>query len=252
MSSLIQRVTSSGTVERYGASDKLERATTGHIEERARYAADLLLASLTETPHTPIIDGVRYEVVVSNRYNGNGVEEGAEDVTDTVDEARLALAEFVTARVAGTDPVELRRYKTEYKKIYKALAPNSRGERGYSSSFEEAFVESARGRGIDLPSPEVGRRIILSAPRSLLALPLKGHNYGYLADDRQVSDAVTEDGRIVKTISYNKYSFKPTYHYLEKHPSSLRTDRIGTAPGSTIVSQIEDRVVYLRTQSSKA
>lgn len=252
MSSLIHNTRSDGTVERYGASDKLERATTGHIEERARYAADLLIATLTETPYTPTIDGVRYEIEVSNRYSGNGVEEGDESVTDTVDEARLALAEFVTARVAGTEPVSLRRYKTRYKQILKALVPHSRGERAYSSSFDEAFVEDARGRGVDVPSPEVGRRIILDAPRSLLALPLRGHNYDYLANDRQVSDAVTEDGRIVKTVSYNRYHFKPTYHYLETKPSRLSSDRRGTAPGSTIVSRIEDRVVDLRTQGSRA
>ncbi len=253
MNDIVRRQTSSGQIEVYDASQKLTDETTANFEERGRFAADLLIATLTETPYTPVIDGVRYEVPVANRYMGVGVEEGEEqEVTDTVDEARVALAEFLAAKVPGSRSIRLRRYKTKYQKIYDDLSASGRAERPYQSAFDEAFVESARRKQVDLSSPQVGKLIIARAPHVLYALPLEERDGRYTASNRQRHDAITEAGRLITVISYQEYSGRPIKHYLSQVSRNLSTERRGRAPGSTISHKIEERVVDLRTRHTKA
>lgn len=253
MNEIVQRPNANGQIEAYCASEKLTDSITANFAERGRLAARLLVVTLTETPYTPTIGRVQYEVPVTNRYSGEGVEEGEElSVTDTVDEARIALAEFVSAPVPDADRLRLRRYKTRYTKMLDELTPSWRTDALYKNTFNESFVQSARSRGVNIPSPRVGELIIKGAPTTLQALSLEGHASGYLASRTQKHDAVTRDGRIVTVYTREKYSTNTIEHFLATNVELLNSDRGGRAPGSTIAHKIEERVVNLRSRSSKA
>lgn len=253
MNDIVRRQASGGQIEVYNATERLTSGVEFYIGERGVFAADLLLASLTETPYTPTVDGVRYEVPVSNRYIGFGVEEGEESqVPDTVDEARIALAEFLAADVPGTKRLGLRAYKTRYGRLLDELTPTRRSERLYRPVFDEAFVEAARERGIDIPSPRVGELIILGAPKRLLALTLESRSTRALAPREQKLDAITEDGREIVVFSFKRHTSAVTREYLGQNVRRLETTRGGRAPGSTIARQIEDRVIRLRTRDTRA
>lgn len=252
MNEIVQSQTTGGQMEVYGATRKLNESITANYEERGRYAANLLVASLTETPHTPVIDGVRYEITVSNKYIGVGVEEGEEnDVPDTVDEARIALHEFLAAKTPGASRLNLRTYRTNYGSLWSELKPSRRDNEAYKHAFDEAFVESARAVNVPLASPKAGELVIASAPKKLYALPLSGHSSTY-SSGQERHDAITEDGRLITVFSSKKYYNSPVRHWLAGNVRTLSQNRRGRAPGSTIARQIEDRVISLRSRSTKA
>jgi len=252
MNEIVQSQIIGGQVEVYGATRKLSESITANFEERGRYAADLLVASLTETPHAPIIDGIRYEVPVSNRYTGVGVAEGEEDlVSDTVDEARTALHEFLDANAPSASKLGLKSYKTAYRLLWAQLKPSRWDDHAYKEAFNEAFVESARSANTPLVSPDAGELIIARAPKKLHALPLSGHTDSYRSG-QQRHDAITADGRLITVYSSKRHYNSPVRHWLAGDVTALRQNRRGRAPGSTIASQLEDRVIDLRSRSTKA
>lgn len=253
MNDIVRRQSGDGPMEVYDATGRLTSGVEFNIGERGAFAADLLLASLTETPYTPTIDGIRYEVPVTNCYMGEGAIEGGEASTpDTVDEARIALAEFLAADVPGTKRLGLRAYKTRYGRLLDELTPTRRSERLYRPVFDEAFVEASRRAGIDIPSPRVGELIILGAPKRLLALTLESRSIAALSAREQKLKAITEAGRQIAVFSFQRLSNSPEKQYLAQNVRSLDFNRGGHAPGSTIARQIEDRVIKLRTRSTRA
>lgn len=253
MNDIVRRQTSGGQIEVYNASQKLTEQTERNLEERGTLASQLLVASLTESPYTPVIGGVRYGLEVSNRYVGQGAGDEADGgVPDTVDEARIALAEFISAKVPGARRLHLPSYSTQYSYIWRCLKPGLRATSQYKDAFEEAFVESSRRSGVEIPSPEVGKKIIKGAPRKIRALAFSDHRAGYSYEGvGQRHDAVTEAGHIVTV--YSRRSFMQPYvsRFFTANVHSLGS-RGGRAPGSTIPRRIEKRVIDLRTRHTKA
>ena len=146
---LQHRTNGEGVMERFGASTKITDALTGNYTDRGQKVAGLLLATLTETPYTPVVNGQEFGVEVSNIYQGYGSETGGE-VPDTVEEATAVLAEFMSADIPGADKLKLETYKTGYKKILGGLVPKRWDTDVLRRAFEQGFVESSRQRGVQV------------------------------------------------------------------------------------------------------
>lgn len=233
-----------GGIEVYGASTKINEEILSNYATRGEDAARLVIATLTESPYTPTIDGTRFEVEVSNVYRGGG--EDMPDGPDTVVEARDALSEFLNAEVPGAKRLRLLALKTDYGKILKDLSPERKANSSQRGAFNEALVERVRRYNVAVSSPEQALMIVAGAPKWLELLKLTDDTPSY--SGRTVSnEAVTADGRMVTTHSIRKSSLSTPWDVL---PTNVRT-RGGKAPGSGIVSTIERRVLDLRTKHTR-
>lgn len=238
-----------GTIERFGATTKLTDALATNYTDRGRKAASLLMATLTETPYMPEVDGQDFSVEVSNVYRGFG-DESEVNSPDTVEEAAAALAEFVTADVPGADRIKLETYKTGYGKILSSLLPGRRDPSGLRAAFDEGFVESSRRSGIELKGPTQGLKIIRRAPEKLEGLRLSSHNLGGLSSRTQTHEMVTIAGRVVTIWSSEGYGLNSKIsYYMSTDTNNIRL-RGGRAPRPTEIHDIGRRAVSLRTNSS--
>lgn len=235
-----------GSIERFGATTKINDELLANFTDRGRMAAALVLVTLTETPYTPVIDGRQFAVEVSNRYVGAGDDEA--DTPDTVDEAREALAEFLAADVPGSKRHKLAVYKTNYNTLLDEVLPERKTPASQKAAFDEALVESARSRDIQVTSPRQALEIVRRAPKRVALLRLTTYEPEYYFSVAS-NDAVTEHGHIITTNTSKRSSLSGTMynHYL---PTSIQK-RGGRAPGSRIVSDIEQRVIGLRTSQTK-
>lgn len=237
-----------GRIERFGASQKINDELISNFQSRGRQAAGLLIATLTETPFAPELDGQAFSVEVSNRYRGAGAGEGEGE--DTVVQAAEALAEFTTAKVPGAKKVSLDTFKTNYDDIFDDLAPNRRTPSDQKQAFQQAFVAGANGRGVPITSYGQGVEIISAAPKKVGGLLLSSRDrYGLSDYGVQTHDFVTEHGRMLNVVSDRRHGLLGVYYdwYLPKDVSR----RGGRAPGSTIVSEISNRVIHLATRSTR-
>ncbi len=234
-----------GLPELYGASAKIDDAMVRNFEQRGAEAASLVIATLTETPYQPEIGGTVYGIEVSNVFRGYGDDTAA--TTDTVDEARTALDEFLSAKVPGSKRVELEAYPTKYKGLLKGLAPDRRTPGTHRDAFEQTMVDTLRQREVPVPDPSTAFEIVLRAPRWIHLLRLDGRLPRYIDDIRRV-DGVTEEGHIVNVEVVKRIGFGISYSY--DLPKKV-AHRGGRAPRSTIVHDIEERVVDLRTRKTK-
>lgn len=235
-----------GSIEVYGATQKINDTLTENFAKRGRMAGELVLATLTETPYHPAIDGIGFGIEVSNVYEGYGDDEAA--TKDTVDEARDALAEFLTADVPGSRRVGLESYPTRYLSLLRDVAPTRRTPKVHTAAFEEALVETSRSKGIQVAGPGQAIEIIRRAPKYIELLRLTG-NVPRHFDEPLLVDAVTLQGRIVNTRVVKRLSIFKDYYQVGM-PEDIKS-RGGRAPGSTIARRIEDRVVDLRTRRTK-
>lgn len=235
-----------GSIERFGASTKINDELLANFTDRGRMAAALVLVTLTETPYTPVIDGRQFEVEVSNRFHGYGDDSVA--TPDTVDEAREALAEFMAADVPGSKRVGLETYKTRYTDLLDDVLPGRKTPKAQRYAFDEALVETARKREVQVASPHQALEIITRAPKriSVLRLTTDIPRYG---GETSSNEAVTEDGRMVRVVTYKRNTLGG-WSYEKYLPTAIR-NRGGSAPGSRIVSDIERRVLDLRTGQTK-
>lgn len=235
-----------GSIERFGATTKIGDALYANFTDRGCMVATLVLATLTETPYTPEIDGRKFEIAVSNSYAGLG--DNSAETPDTVDEAREALTEFLTADVAGSKRVGLESYKTEYTGLLEDVLPGRKTPHSQRYAFEEALVEHTRSRAIQVASPQQALEIIRQAPRRINVLSLTANVPRYRGDTT-MNQAVTEDGRIVDVITRKQDTIR-SFAYERYLPRAIPS-RGGRAPGSRIVSDIERRIIDLRTGQTK-
>lgn len=235
-----------GSIEKFGATRKLTDELIGNYSDRGNMLANLVQVTLTESPYTPILDGTRFEKIVSNRFSGYGDDDAP--TSDTVDEAREVLAEFISADVDGARKFKLETFSTNYVKLMKGVLPKRGSSKSQINAFEESVVENSRRKGIEIASPAQAIEIIRQAPKSLDLLRLT--DFVPTSSYRnEVNEAVTVDGRMVTTISSKTIALFGTY-YDNFLPKSI-SKRGGRAPGSTIVHQIQRRIIDLRTKHTK-
>lgn len=235
-----------GAIEKFGATRKLTDELIGNYIDRGSMLASLVQVTLTETPYTPTIDGERFEVIVSNRYMGNGKDDAP--TTDTVDEARETLAEFLAADVKGARKVKLETFSTNYVKLMKGVLPSRGSSKSQVEAFEESVVEGTRRRGIEIATPQQAIEIVRRAPRSIDLLRLTSYK-ATNSYRNEINEAVTKDGRMLTTISSKTIAILGTY-YEDFLPNTI-SNRGGRAPGSTIGHQIQRRIIDLRTKHTK-
>lgn len=234
---------SNGSIERFGATTKINDALDADFAARGRKTASLVIATLTETPHTPTIDGHTFEIEVSNRYRGPGETE--DEGTDTVVEAREALKEFLQAEVRGSKKIKMTTLDTDYRKILRDLRPSIRDTRSQKHAFDESLVESLRAKDIGVRSPSEALAIVRSAPSAIAGLKLSNRS-AYRRGVR--NDMVTVDGRMINFYRFEGFGLATYYtDFLSADPSL----RGGSAPRPGIAQQIADRVIQLRTEHAK-
>jgi len=229
----------------------LENTITTNFTERGIAAGHLLRVALTETPYTPVIDGTRFEAALPG-YDSAGDEDTA-PVSDTVQEAKEALAEFVHADVPGARRLSLSSHRTHYRTMMRRVSPTRRDDQRYVDAFDEAMVETSRSHGIALATPDQARAIIAGAPRRLLAFPLGEHSFGLGVYDEQSHDAVTAAGHIIRTTSVlNNTLYCTWYRSLSRLYLSDNIEmREAKSPSPDIIGRIRDRATALRTKHSK-
>lgn len=234
-----------GAIEFFGASQKITSELERNFVSRGEIAARLMLAVLTETPFRPIIDGQEYAIEVSNVFSPSG-EEGVEGVSDTVLLAKTALHEFVEAEVPGAKTVRLGKYRTRYPKLLRQVAPSP----GFTSArlqsvYDEAMIEAARAKGVDLKEPRHSEQIVALAPRKIV---------GLRSGSGISSELVTTDGHVLSLDHETELPFFSseirTVYFLADEVDRLSL-RGGRAPRANIARTIEDRVVELRTKHSR-
>ena len=215
-------------------ADQLEENFKG----RGNDMAYLLKAALTETPHVPVIKGEQYQIIV-----GSPGVEGTEN--DNVVVAKTAIEQALAADVPGMNQRSLlTSFDTMYRTMAKRLRPKRSDGRRNIGAFEEAFVESVRGMGVDIPDPKTGFMIIRGAPRTLSGLQLTRDVPGPLALRESVNDNVliTTGGRKI---------FYSTYRYGHDSLSSEPRRRKALIPGMDIATEIGQRVTKLRTAGTR-
>jgi len=229
-----------GAIERFGMSAAIGDQLDRNFIERGINMAQLLVATLTETPYTPLFEGVRYEIPVSNKYS--------DDSPDTVDEARDALAEALKARASGMNRARLlKTFQTDYRSIAKKFLPDrGDGERN-RKAFEGSFVGTVRQLEVPLPDPVTGYKIIKNAPKSLCGLRLRTLRPRL---GMEQAELVTTAGRLVTFESRNSFGLLATDVWTEYLPENPR-ERGGRAPRPMIATTIRERVVKLRTKKSE-
>ncbi len=246
MTSLIRPRAGNGAIEQFGASRKIEDTLVANFEGRGQLAAQLLLATLTETPYKPQVGDSQLEVPVTNVFRLRREEEVGKD---TVDTAKEALAEFVMAEVLGSRRIGLETYKTHYGRLLNGILPSRSTPLKLVNAFEESFVEAARSRELDIPTPGIGLSVIRRAPKTIKGLRLTGRVPRYI-DDTIKDDMVTEDGHIIDVITLKHYTSLIGRKYSRFLSGEIRS-RGGRAPGSTIATQIERRALELRTSHTE-
>lgn len=230
-----------GSIEKYGATAAITDQLTVNYQQRGTQAAGLVVATLTETPFTPEIDGQTFGITISNRYKGAG--EG--EATDTVIEAKELLAEMIGARVPGSSRVSLDTYRTDYRSIWSRVKPGLRAPDRYHRAFDEALVEELRSQGVAVAEPEQAQKIIHQAPKKLAVLRLS--DVSSSPGTEMSYDAVTAEGHMLRVCSFRSYGGIATRHYL----SSDIHKRGGTAPRPYDLTRIKERVVHLRTAGTR-
>lgn len=236
---------SAGTLERFGATAHLSDELTKNYQEHGIRAAKLVVATLTESPYAPTIDGQTFDIPVTNTYTGRGADEAEGE--DTVITARTALREYLNADVPGTKKIKLRSLDAGYSQLLDDVLPRRRTPRPFRSAFEEAMVDTLRSKyNLPVTSPAQALEIVNRAPRKLSVLRLDALRSDSGRQDYTL-DAVTEQGRIVSARIFNK-SYDG--HLIMGMPEKI-TNRGGRAPGSTIVRTIKERVTELRTAHTR-
>lgn len=235
-----------GSVERFGATTKLQDELLTNYTDRGTTAAGLVLATLTETPYAPTINGTTFEHEVSNRYLGYG--DKADHSPDTVEEAKEVLAEFLSADVDGTKKIKLDTFSTNYVTILKKYLPERRASKAHRDAFEESLVESTRRKGIEVASPQDALEIIRNAPKAIRVLRFS-NNVPLTTSQVEVNEAVSEDGRMLKTYTSKTIGLLGTYY--ADYLSGKVSNRGGRAPGSTVSHQIQRRIIDLRTGATR-
>lgn len=235
-----------GSVERFGATTKLQDELLSNYADRGTTAAGLVLATLTETPYAPTINGTTFKHEVSNRYSGYGDE--ADQSPDTVEEAKEVLAEFLSADVDGTKKIKLDTFSTNYVGILKKYLPERSASKAHKDAFDESLVESARRKGIEVASPQDALEIIRKAPKELRVLRFS-HSEPATTSHIEVNEAISEDGRMLNTYTRKTIGVLGTYY--TNYLSGNVSNRGGMAPGSTVSHRIQRRVIDLRTGATR-
>lgn len=232
-----------GHIEVYGASAKINDQLVANFHERGQMVSRLVIATLTESPYTPVIDGQEFGVEVSNVYKGYGDDDAP--AKDTVIEAKEALAEFLQADVPGSRRIGLDSYRTRYGKLLGSVLPGLRTTKPHRDAFDEALVESTRARGVELASPAQALEIVKRAPKTISLFRLSNPYCQHLRK-WEYGEAVTENGRIV-TVGKREYTLGVFTYAM---PQEIHR-RGGIAPIPGIVRDIERRVLDLRTGHTK-
>lgn len=217
---------------------------TGQIEDnfahRGTDVARLVLATLTETPYSPTIGGVRFAVELPN---GHGHE-----TPDTPLEARVALRAYIGARVPGAAALRLQRYPTNYRGILRGLLPRRRDPRVYKDAFEEGLAGEAEHRAGLTLTADLARRIVNGAPKNINGIRLTDRNITTPDSCQTTHPLITEHGRVltVRSLSYTAGDKTDTWYFLPQTTDRL-DERGGRAPGPGMGRLISERVVDLRT-----
>lgn len=241
MGSLERPNSFAGTPEIYGASVKINDEIVNDFGRRGEDAAALVLATLTESPHTPMIDGVRFEAEVSNVYRGFGDDTAATE--DTVDALRETILEFGNAHVPGAQDLYVPTYRTRYRKLLRGIMPGMFDTQAHTRAFEEAMVEDLREHDVPVQNPRQAIEIIRTAPRKLAALDLTDYSPRY--QEVAYEDAITLDGRVVTLAKTGRIDYDRV-----RLPLDIRK-RGGRAPQPRDRYKLEQRIIDLRTKKSK-
>ncbi len=235
----IQRREVNGSIERFGMSSALEDRMSSLFADRGRQAAQLVVASLTETRHAPTIKGVQYGIEVSNIHM-----DSEEDMVET---AREALHEAINARTKGMKRGNLLdSFATRYMKFYNSLAPGMRDSKSHVASFEESFVAHANELEVPILDPATGKQILQRAPRRISGMFISYATPAYSGDIKK-NKLLTTDGHMV-TLETHKRTSGSTYSLMSVGDLCYRG---GRAPGSGIVSDIKREVICRRTEHQK-